>query len=150
MPSANHPALLFRTIGWHGWMKAAGAFNGLPRELRNTMRNASRYFISAYSRVWGVVARQVTRGRSCSRLALPPLNSAALRSRIGAESPRQTQSEHEPEILRLSSCNGPSYSWEPRMSFDMPPALPAKRRGLDVVPGAFRRKGYPGLLGDYG
>jgi uncharacterized membrane protein YeaQ/YmgE (transglycosylase-associated protein family) len=22
------------TIGWHGWMKAAGAFNGLPRELR--------------------------------------------------------------------------------------------------------------------
>jgi hypothetical protein len=25
------------TIGWHGWMKAAGAFNGLPRELRNTM-----------------------------------------------------------------------------------------------------------------
>jgi hypothetical protein len=19
------------TIGWHGWMKAAGAFNGLPR-----------------------------------------------------------------------------------------------------------------------
>src|SRR5262245_12952302 len=74
-------------------------------------RNASRYFISAYSRVWGVVARQVTRGRSCSRLALPALNSAALRSRIGAESPRQTQSEPEPEILRLSSCNGPSYSF---------------------------------------
>jgi hypothetical protein len=26
------------TIGRHGWMKAAGAFNGLPRELRNTMQ----------------------------------------------------------------------------------------------------------------
>src|SRR5262245_38714526 len=49
--------------------------------------NASRYLNSAYSRVCGVVARQVTRGRSCSRLALPALNSAALRSRIGAESP---------------------------------------------------------------
>jgi hypothetical protein len=24
------------TIGWHGWMRAAGAFNGLPRELRHT------------------------------------------------------------------------------------------------------------------
>jgi hypothetical protein len=26
------------TIGWHGWMKAAGAFMGLPRELRHNMR----------------------------------------------------------------------------------------------------------------
>src|SRR5262245_55773075 len=26
-----------KSIGWHGWMKAAGAFDGLPRELRNTM-----------------------------------------------------------------------------------------------------------------
>jgi hypothetical protein len=25
------------TIGWQGWMKAAGAFNGLPRELRHNM-----------------------------------------------------------------------------------------------------------------
>jgi hypothetical protein len=25
------------TIGWHGWMKAAGAFNDLPRELRHNM-----------------------------------------------------------------------------------------------------------------
>jgi hypothetical protein len=25
------------TVGWHGWMKAAGAFNGLPRELRHDM-----------------------------------------------------------------------------------------------------------------
>jgi hypothetical protein len=24
-------------IGWHGWMKAAGAINGRPRELRHTM-----------------------------------------------------------------------------------------------------------------
>src|SRR5262245_24076239 len=72
--------------------------------------NASRYFISAYSRICGVVAHQVTRGRCCSRLALPALNSAALRSRIGAESPHETRSEPEPEILRLSSCNGPVYS----------------------------------------
>jgi hypothetical protein len=27
------------TIGWHGWMKAAGAFNGLPRELRQELRD---------------------------------------------------------------------------------------------------------------
>jgi hypothetical protein len=25
------------TIGWHGWMKVGGAFNGLPRELRHNM-----------------------------------------------------------------------------------------------------------------
>ena len=59
-------------------MKAAGAFNGLPRpKLRNTMqpiyamtaRNASRYLISAYS-VWRVGARRLIPGLSCARLAL--------------------------------------------------------------------------------
>jgi len=40
------PESILRTVykgiataaGWHGWMKAAGAFNGLPRELRDNMR----------------------------------------------------------------------------------------------------------------
>jgi len=34
----ENPGGCLATIGWHGWIKAAGAFNGRPRELRNTMQ----------------------------------------------------------------------------------------------------------------
>ena len=71
--------------------------------------DASRYLISAYS-VWSVGARQLIPGLSCARLALPVLNTAAPSSRIGVASIHLIQSEPEPEIRRLLSCNGPSYS----------------------------------------
>jgi hypothetical protein len=54
MPSAETDAMAIinrrpATIGWHGWMKAAGGFMGLPRELRT--RHNMRTDINRFGRI---------------------------------------------------------------------------------------------------